>query len=450
MWSRAGNESHIQAAAFASGESAESIAAKKAPPSAHFEEELQACRLGDASIRATARRRQFETLKREGAPSNVAGTGLKVRRQGFEKARRLRATLGEAKRRMERKFLASAEFIVYQPDTKGKRLSLYYAAADSNMQVRFGLLGQCNICKPHLGKDATGLEKGIKQVMRDFCTPYKHVRKVTVAARYRKTGLRLSQMPCNVNLKLLKHIRSTAKGMSPDGASDIQLAAKMLKQEWLPRVSASKDRTHAMRRVLKRPWDADAYCREVYRMFVSGKKCMTQTIQNSDQFKQTFAELIRDCGDLAAKVGNYREDSAEFRASLRCAKHRVESLCEPLRRVVVYWEAYLSVVIAVARERRSQPEGKRAMEFLAWVDEEALVQLAMMADAAEQLVCLLRFFDADGFDPSSMAAEVALFVSRVDFLFVQGQCIDHGYRKGHNNSQRPENEFNIAVDIDII
>ena len=66
-------------------------------------------------------------------------------------------------------------------------------------------------------------------------------------------------------------------------------------------------------------------------------------------------------------------------------------------------------------------------QFLDFLSNEHLVQLAMLADAGDELDILVRVFDTEGVDPSTMALECITFMDRIDTLFTIGECENCGY-----------------------
>jgi hypothetical protein len=53
------------------------------------------------------------------------------------------------------------------------------------------------------------------------------------------------------------------------------------------------------------------------------------------------------------------------------------------------------------------------------LDEELMLQAALLADAADECMCLIRFFDQREVDNAKIAGEVQRFVSTIAKLFVE-------------------------------
>ena len=119
--------------------------------------------------------------------------------------------------------------------------------------------------------------------------------------------------------------------------------------------------------------------------------------------------------------------SAPLIKDLRAALHRHESYIVPLARFVLFWDAFVCVVIDISRERKGRREGTIASAFLAWVDDERLICAAMICDASVQGIELIRFFDLGNMDPSAIPFALKSFVRKVHVLFVEGKCVELGY-----------------------
>ena len=66
---------------------------------------------------------------------------------------------------------------------------------------------------------------------------------------------------------------------------------------------------------------------------------------------------------------------------------------------------------------------------LSYPVQERVILLSMMADCSDECLGLVRVFDSESFDSGSMAFEISSFCNKLDYLFNQGNCLDHGYVK---------------------
>ena len=109
---------------------------------------------------------------------------------------------------------------------------------------------------------------------------------------------------------------------------------------------------------------------------------------------------------------------------LQSAKHRFASSSKPAARVVLHLDAVLATVHEITTRRAPhQEEHKNLQKFLDWVDAERLMTLAVMADAADESLAIIRLFDSQ-YDPSNLAGALAEFIHKLDVLFLQRQILE--------------------------
>ena len=153
------------------------------------------------------------------------------------------------------------------------------------------------------------------------------------------------------------------------------------------------------------------------------EKCVTQLIQHSPCHQELFNKLIRD---MDAQHNVAPASSARIK-DLKSAMHRFESHFEPISRMVLFWPAYVMCAITIAVERKTEFAGRSAAKFLLWVDEMRLLALAMMADAAQQGLYLVRYWDDPDLDPATIPTELNAFVCKIKMLFLKGHCVKMGH-----------------------
>ena len=68
-------------------------------------------------------------------------------------------------------------------------------------------------------------------------------------------------------------------------------------------------------------------------------------------------------------------------------------------------------------------EGGLVRNWLCTVSSKDLLQLALLADAADEVLVLLRSMDREQLDLATLHATVEKCVERVDFLFKRGGCM---------------------------
>lgn len=140
---------------------------------------------------------------------------------------------------------------------------------------------------------------------------------------------------------------------------------------------------------------------------ILSKNSVAQIIQNSHEFTYWFKQEVHNVGDAAG--GNV--------ANLHAAKHRFETYSKPLGRFILHLVAVLRTVARIAIERSDERAGWHAKAWLKGVNGEKLLQLAMLADAGDEGLCLVRFCDDENVDPAELQTHVGDFVDRLQLLF---------------------------------
>ena len=121
-------------------------------------------------------------------------------------------------------------------------------------------------------------------------------------------------------------------------------------------------------------------------------------------------------------------------------KQRYNSSQKPLSRFILFFDAIWATAVEVAIIRKDTSAGKDgrspsldAMFFLEHCLEERVLQAAMMADAAEENLKIVRFFDnpgSRGYDLTYIARELHTYLNTIDYLFVcNGDASDAGCLK---------------------
>jgi hypothetical protein len=89
----------------------------------------------------------------------------------------------------------------------------------------------------------------------------------------------------------------------------------------------------------------------------------------------------------------------------------------------------LCLVAMLARPRSGRREGREALEALEFIDNERVIQLAMLADAGDESLMVARFYDSGHHDPGQAASVHDQFRCRIDTLFLQGRCAELGFTR---------------------
>ncbi|CAK0839732.1 unnamed protein product [Prorocentrum cordatum] len=210
---------------------------------------------------------------------------------------------------------------------------------------------------------------------------------------------------------LLQRVQKSVEVFVSDAAADEIRAGMMLAGQTargevakvLPCLrEVLRDKPHASRRLLSRPWKADPFLRQVHSLFVTDEKSPTKLIQYSEQFSASFQKNISAIEPhlrAVAKPSNAVKD-------LRYAGHRVESGQLPLERSVLYFPAVIATLAAT--------------NFMNELDSEKALHFAMLADAGEEHYQLMRPLDYEGFPADDLSFNLSAFVDRVKTLFGAG------------------------------
>ncbi len=365
------------------------------------------------------------------------------------KLRRMTWCLAEAKRTLHRAFLRSSVVIGIRQDVSRSRLLIRFAATQSGGHMRRGVLG--------MEKDIPGggraLVTATNRIISRICTrgrcPLPHAflsggqppddndddgGKPLVEddgggeppGRPPRHG---GGKPPIRDVALYLHIRRSIEMFTADAASDEMLAAKYLRERGvvadippdevvLPALFlVGRDKAHGARRVTQRTWRTDEYLNALVQTLFYRKGSICALIENSHVFKSWFAaNKTRMCGTIGANI-----------RSLSLAKHRYDSCQRPLGRSVLFMNALLQTATQIATSRHGRREAVKAQEFLHFIDDEAILQLGMLADSGDEAIQLIRVMDSEDLDLSEMPSAVQRLIHSITALFVQGECVHCGY-----------------------
>lgn len=139
---------------------------------------------------------------------------------------------------------------------------------------------------------------------------------------------------------------------------------------------------HGLRRLLTRPWSADTFLSDLLDTYVLQRGSLVQLVQHSAEFREWLGEFSQ--ASASKKV------ASNF-STLRAAKHRFESYAAPLSRFILDLDSLICLATKIVQVRRSGSRERRCCEVvLSIIDEESVLQLAMMADCADECLC---FYD---------------------------------------------------------
>ena len=173
-------------------------------------------------------------------------------------------------------------------------------------------------------------------------------------------------------------------------------------------------------------WKSDPYLWWVFSTLVCGQGSPTKLVQHSPALQGLFASHVSALETCPVRNSRIKK--------MKYAKQRFNSTAVPLQRCVLFFEAVWRFCIDVQATRAGTDPAKSASNFLATFTSEALIQAAMMSEAADEHIMLRRFFDTDRWDATSMSSEIQTFLNNLDHLFIPkpGQnagCLSHGFVK---------------------
>ena len=176
----------------------------------------------------------------------------------------MRACLYEALRKDRQAFLRRAETIMLIRDESKGLLLVRLMACDVDLNTRVFTLG----VTANAGSDAFDIDRATKGLLRGFCTPL------------------ADKEP---DQPLLEHVANKIEAVCVDSASNELKAGRLMKETFAPNMKAViRDRAHATRRLLSRPWAAEPELEDVAHVFVMGRHSLCQRIHHSPRVRAIF------------------------------------------------------------------------------------------------------------------------------------------------------------------
>ena len=139
---------------------------------------------------------------------------------------------------------------------------------------------------------------------------------------------------------------------------------------------------------------------------------ITQVIHHSHVWGAHFATYAAEVeGSVSERIKN-----------VKGAKHRHESAAKPRGRFVLLMDAYIQLAIHMLHGRDDATK-KCAEGFLTFLNEEVALQAAMLADATDEGLLFTRVLDNEGTDAAQMQILAEEFLSNLQSLFCDRQCL---------------------------
>ena len=314
--------------------------------------------------------------------------------------------------------LARSATISIAMDERNDRLLVTYAASKKT-NVNSGVLAQ--IRSP--GRTADEVVGCVAKAVQRFCTrraPQKHTYKPKEPPRLVEAAAR----------RVLQHVEM----FSADGAANEQLAGRLLHPaveragtaDKLPNLKMIlRDKAHAARRLTQRTFKVDPLLDDLQRTMLFGVE---------DASGGSVAKMLRDsgpCADIFKKEVERQqrpEGLAGVVTHLGYAKQRFDNTAKPLAVAVWNLDAVISSCDLIARDSAIRGQFRRVAEtFLTMLSPETILLLGMLADASDEVLVLVRFFDKEAFEVDRMAEAVETFKRQLSALFRGQVCLRTGF-----------------------
>ena len=179
--------------------------------------------------------------------------------------------------------------------------------------------------------------------------------------------------------QLNQHIRSILEAVCVDASPEAKSARMMQKFPPCRPVAPNlkvvlRDRAHASRWLMTRPWHAKEKISAIYREVISGPNAIVQRIRHSSLFGEWYKMAVNKLCDEASTAAN----------------HRFESWQRPMAQFIHTLPAIVEVAQQIAFMRHGTDEARDAVSFLVGLTEEKVLLLAMLADAADECMEMSR------------------------------------------------------------
>ena len=305
---------------------------------------------------------------------------------GRWKLARLQNCLGGACQRIDAAFLLSSTCIVLHQDVRRLVLMVRFRACNDKLEVKRGLLGI-----HHLQDSMTeSLVQGTRAILSQFVEGDED----QMAALQQKVIL-----------------------LNMDAAADEQLAGRLMacNDGLFPGVKqVCRDRAHAARRVISRPFKASAEIWDVFQALIWGNASMPATIQSSDVLRKVFNQYVKDMGGDRVQ-------------SISLCKQRFDSHQKATGRLILWLRPTIKTAIYATVYRHNLRDGERGALFLRSLSEERVLLLAMVADFTDEATSIIRLMDSEAGDVATHNIELDVFASRVKHLFIDEHATRSGY-----------------------
>ena len=300
------------------------------------------------------------------------------------KFRNAKFCIAEAIRNRQRVFLRTASGIAISQDAADTRHLVRFVACSPELDTLSGILGMVRVTS---GGHAAVLG-ATRDVSQAVATPWNGSPTQTQAAVFDEG--------------FYQHMRHHTFVWTSDAGRD-ELKAAFEARVWKPSVESgqgllprlefvNRDKAHAARRVIRRPWDSDPLLKSVRSQFTG----MLKLITNSYVMKAWYVEFQNQTLD-SEWLGP--DEAISIRASLNYSAVRFDSLARPFAVAVLTIDAIILTAVKNVNTRKGSPSYQPSLDFLNFISgQQGMVHLtlaAMLADAACECLQLCREMDTE-------------------------------------------------------
>ena len=176
-----------------------------------------------------------------------------------------------------------------------------------------------------------------------------------------------------------------------------------------------KDLTHAARRTLQRPINADPDVKEVVDRLFMGRSSIVQRVRHSEEFRVIYSKSVK-----ADELDPFESNDVDSASN---AKHRFDSVFRSAVRFVKTFDAWIAVANVFCVVRSGTEEGYDAESFLLYISNDAglrvLLLVGLLCECCKISLKLIRFFDADAYDAAAMSSVIKSWATEMDLLIIQ-------------------------------
>ena len=303
-----------------------------------------------------------------------------------------------------RKRIWRATVLTIMRDERIKRMLLRTQGSNPDGERFMGIIGQA---KEYGSGTSTKINAETSRLIKQLATPY--------------LGAPYTCVQTSMDQDFYDHMIKITRAVCIDSAENEVAAARTAMLDCteaarnnndralLPNCDTIiRDKAHASRRILTRPWECDEVFKSVVTLLVTGKKSISQLVENSHIFQQWYKEASANSATKAT--------TSTFQ-HLRARKHRFEANATPLHRLTSDPEAAYDFLNRVIVSRPGTTDAADAKRYIEVLDEEVWFLAALLADMADDGLQFTRIWDEANPSTSSMNSDVKRFLDKITALY---------------------------------